>query len=174
MSLLFALAIHDALCDVAAHLLPGEDLCAYLDDVYALCQPARVRPIFNLLQAALRDRAGIDLNLGKTAVSNRAGIQPPDLEDLERKTAALQRGVWSPDGVIILGSLVGSDAFIALFAEARLAKEKLLLDALDSVPDLQRRWQIPTRCAIPRMNHVLRTLPLSRVQPYAAARDQLA
>ena len=45
MPLLFALGIHDALAEVAGQLEDGEDLCAFLDDVYALCRPERVRTI---------------------------------------------------------------------------------------------------------------------------------
>ncbi len=82
MPLLFALGIHDALADVAAQLEPGEDLAAFLDDVYVLCKPGRVRAIYNMLGHALRRVAGIELHNGKTRVWNRRGIEPPDFSDL--------------------------------------------------------------------------------------------
>ena len=40
MPLLFALGIHEALKAAASQLREGEDLCAFLDDVYAVCDLA--------------------------------------------------------------------------------------------------------------------------------------
>ena len=42
-----------ALEEVAASLFPGEQLCAFLDDVYLVCQPDRVFFLYNLLADAL-------------------------------------------------------------------------------------------------------------------------
>ena len=36
---LFSIAIHAALEEVVSHLEDGEQLCAFLDDVYVLCLP---------------------------------------------------------------------------------------------------------------------------------------
>ena len=52
-ALMFALGQHPALDWVAARLLPGERLFAYLDDIYAVCPPDRVRDVYNLLTQAL-------------------------------------------------------------------------------------------------------------------------
>ena len=43
MPLLFSLAVHDALSAVKERMLPGEELFAFLDDVYILCAPERCR-----------------------------------------------------------------------------------------------------------------------------------
>ena len=48
MPLLFSIAIHAALEEVASHLEDGEQLCAFLDDVYVLCLPHRVVPLFKV------------------------------------------------------------------------------------------------------------------------------
>ena len=77
MPFLFALGIHDALEQVAAELLPGEEICAFLDDVYALCAPDRVVRVHELLSQKLKTVAGIQLHLGKTRVYNAAGEAPP-------------------------------------------------------------------------------------------------
>ena len=45
MPLLFSLGIHEALREVSEQLLPGEKLCAFLDDVYVVCQPERARAV---------------------------------------------------------------------------------------------------------------------------------
>ena len=48
MPLLFALGVHDALHEVAQKLRPGEDICAFLDDVHVLCAPDRVRDVYEM------------------------------------------------------------------------------------------------------------------------------
>ena len=40
--LLFSIGIQGVLEEVATHLEDGEQLCAFLDDVYLLCESARV------------------------------------------------------------------------------------------------------------------------------------
>ena len=45
MPFLFSIGIRAALEEFPATLEPGEQLCAFLDDVYALCQPSRVKDI---------------------------------------------------------------------------------------------------------------------------------
>jgi hypothetical protein len=47
MPMLFALGIHDALQQVASQLLDGESLFAFLDDVYVVAEPARIRPLYD-------------------------------------------------------------------------------------------------------------------------------
>ena len=76
MPLLFAIGIQGALEEVAAALLPGEQLCAFLDDLYVLCDPSRVKVVYDLLATTLHRVAGIRLHQGKTRVWNKAGIPP--------------------------------------------------------------------------------------------------
>ena len=46
MPFLFAIGIQGVLEEVATHLVDGEQLCAFLDDVYLLCEPERVEPLY--------------------------------------------------------------------------------------------------------------------------------
>ena len=78
-------------------LLPGEQLRAFLDDVYALCSPDRVKPIYEALAKALHRVAGIRLHQGKTRVWNKAGTKPEDVD-------TLGENVWQPGGVMVLGT----------------------------------------------------------------------
>ena len=66
MPFLFAIGIQGALEEVSGSLEDGELLCAFLDDVYLLCAPERVRFLFDLLAEALMRHAGIQLHQGKT------------------------------------------------------------------------------------------------------------
>ena len=174
MPLLFALGIHEALSQVSAQLQPGEDLCAFLDDVYALCSPERVRPIYNLLAEAFRRHAGIELHAGKTKVWNKAGIEPPNIADLGRQPGprGAEQKAWSPEGIVILGAPIGSRAFIQTAAANRLQDETYLLERVAQLPDPQSAWQLLTKCAVPRGNYWLRTLPPSLSGEYAQARDE--
>ena len=82
MALLFSLAIHNALKDVQGHLESGELLFAFLDDVYVVCLPHRVRSIFNLLGDRLSTMTGIRLHEGETRVWNKAGECPEEIAEL--------------------------------------------------------------------------------------------
>ena len=135
MPMLFCLGIHDVLERVSTQLRDGEHLFAFLDDVYAIAEPDRIRVIYDLLAEALHEVAGIRLNGGKTRTWNRGGVCPPDM-------AVLGADVWSPAGVKVLGTPVGNDAFVQQHVEERLADEKRLWGAIPEVPDLQCAWQL--------------------------------
>ena len=170
MPLLFSLGIKGALATVQAQLQEGEYLFAFLDDVYALCPPERVCEIYAALEAALGSEAGIRLHEGKTKVWNKAGVPPverggvPDGvgncvgegqaaearrsaegpgvgdESAEERAKRVVRDAWSPTGVKVLGSPIGSAEFIVQLCNERTDEERVLLDAIPHVPDLQCAW----------------------------------
>jgi hypothetical protein len=115
MPLLFCLGIRRALSEVAAKLRPEEEPAAYLDDIYAVCEPNRVADIFGFLEEALQRHAGISLNLGKTRCWNSAGVPPPRVEELGHEA-------WSPGGIVILGTPVGTPEFVDAKLQERLQK----------------------------------------------------
>ena len=57
--LLFSLAIHNALVEVQAIWQDDEHLFAFLDDVYVLTSPERVRDVFNLVVQLGKDPASL-------------------------------------------------------------------------------------------------------------------
>ena len=59
MPLLFSLAIQIMLWEVKAQMVEGECLFAFLDNVYVVAQPARIRVLYNLLGAKI-DGGGRD------------------------------------------------------------------------------------------------------------------
>ena len=173
MPMLFALGIHDPLAQVAANLQPDEHICAFLDDIYTVCAPEIIRPIFDLLQRHLYEIAGIEIALGKTRVWNQGGAAPPNIQDLEEQAARTGDQVWNPDGIVVLGTPIGSDTFVQAQVSERLDNEATFLDQLPGLPDVQCAWQLLVRCAVPRMNHVLRTLPPGQAARYASRHDEL-
>ena len=85
MPALFALEQHRTLAHVQEQLRDDEYIFAYLDDIYALCEPDRVSSIFAEIREALLLHAGIRINLGKTKVWNAAGAKPTDVEAISEE-----------------------------------------------------------------------------------------
>ena len=80
--------------------------------------------------------------------------------------------MWSPQGLKVLGTPIGSEEFTEAHVQERLEDEKKFWEAIPEVPDLQSAWQLLLQCAGPRSNHLLRTLPPSMSKRYAAAHDE--
>ena len=172
MPALYALAQHGALQAAHDQLQSDEVLLAYLDDVYVLCRPERAAAVFNIVTTALREHAGINANLGKCRVWNRGGILPDNISHVGSDVWV--GGSDTPEdrnGVVVLGTPLGSPAFVQRHSRERLQQEQTFLKALRQMPDLQCAWNLLTYCAIPRSNHTLRTLPPSLSEEYARGHD---
>ena len=76
MPALFSLAIHNALVEAKSEMRPDEQLCAFLDDIYALSSPDRTHDLYELLGVKLAS-AGNRLHTCKTRCWNRSGVPPP-------------------------------------------------------------------------------------------------
>ena len=121
----------------------GEQWCAFLDDIYVLCQHSRVVPIFKLLSEALERVAGIRLHQGETRVWNRSGTAHQDVWELGLEA-------WQPQGIKVLGTPIGTPEFTSARLRERVEDEGRLWNATPTVQDLQRG-----------ANHCLRTIPPS-------------
>ena len=130
------------MAEVKEQLLDGEFLFAFLDDVYVMAKPDRIRTIYDLLSVKLSTMAGIQVHTGKTRTWNKAGV-------CLARMAELGPSVWSHEGIKILGTPVGSAEFVQRLCEERIAKE----------------------FASPRCHHFLRTLPPSESAWYARHHD---
>ena len=134
MPLLFCLAVHNALGEVQAELLPGERV---------VCSPGRcvcvvfARTMSQDLQFVGRqvaDQSRIRLHTGKTRTWNQVGERPPDMEDMGPE-------VWNPEGLKVLGTPLGTWQFHVEAAQERLAEEEEFWRCIPCVPDLQCAWQ---------------------------------
>ena len=172
MPVLFSLAQQPALQAVQTRLQPGESLYAFLDDVYAVAPPHRVRPIYDLLEHHLFAEARIRLNSGKTRVWNQGGRQPPHI-------SSLGEGVWVGDhvapaeqrGITVLGAPLGTQAYIQASLAATLAKHMPLLQSIPTLHDLQASWLLLLFTASPRCNYLLRLLPPELTRQFAQDHD---
>ena len=72
---------------------------------------------------------------------------------------------------MILGTPLGTAAFVQAHAQKRMAQEEQLLGQLQRLPDLQCAWVMLSQSAVPRANHTIRTLPPSASAAYAAQHD---
>ena len=122
MPLLFCLSLHRALVAANARLQEGESLFAFLDDVYATCAPDRVLAVHRILQQEIQTHCCISVHHGKTQIWNRGGQHPVGCESLTTAAQTIDPNavVWRGDtqlppheqGIIVLGSPVGQEAFI--------------------------------------------------------------
>ena len=172
MPALFSLGQQPALRAVQAQLLPGETLYAYLDDIYVVVQPHRVRPVYDLLAHHLETHARIRLNQGKTRVWNRGGLQPPDTDTLGPETwVGNQNLPAEQQGLTVLGAPIGTEDYVQTFLHDTLRKHSPLLVQLPAIPDLQAAWLLLLYTASPRSNYLLRLLPPSQTAHFAQHHD---
>lgn len=172
MPALFSIGQHAALAAVQAQLLPGEALHAYLDDVYAVVQPNRVRPVYELLARHLHTHARIQLNSGKTRLGNQAGQQPPNTEDLGSSTWVGNQDLpREQQGLTILGVPVGSTEFVQAQLQHIQENHATLLQQLPHLNDLQASWLLLLCTASPRSNYLLRLLPPNTTATFAQTHD---
>ena len=111
MPLFFSTGIQGAVEQVARSL----ELCAFLDDIYMVCEPDWVRPLHNILGAPSHRETGIRLHTGKTWVWNRGGSVPAQVEELGPD-------VWSCDGMKVLGTPLGTAQFVSSLVEEQIAE----------------------------------------------------
>ena len=171
MPALYALAQHDALVEADGNLLPNERILSFLDDLYVVTSRARASEAFREVAASVEYHAGVKSNLGKLhAWSKGGGEAPPEI-------AALGPDVWTADlpeeqnGIVILGTPLGTRAFVEAHAEKRLADERRLLEQIGKLQDVQCAWVLLSQSAVPRANHTIRILPPSLSQTYASQHD---
>ena len=121
MPLLFSLGQHAALEAISRRLRPGGRLFAFLDDIWFVTKPERVRDVHNLAERELWREAGIQVHTGKTHVC-RSGTKPPECDAMQRRAvvdnpdARVWLGTEVPtrqQGTKVLGCPPGHDDFIA-------------------------------------------------------------
>ena len=80
---LFSLGQHDGLERAAAELQAGEELLAYLDDLYVITVSRRAREGLDLVASRVQEHCGVASNVGKTRVYNAGhGAPPPGVHEL--------------------------------------------------------------------------------------------
>ena len=63
------------------------------------------------------------------------------------------------NGLKVVGTPIGTPEFIAKHGERIVVDEAQLLQSLPMLASLQAAWLLLYFCAVPRINHLLRTIP---------------
>ena len=99
---------------------------------------------FAIVREALARHANIQVHLGKTRAWNSAGEEPPGLLEVlppQDPENPCWTGNWAlpaaQQGVVVLGSPVGSRDFIAAKLAQRLQEQDRLLSRIPRMPELQ-------------------------------------
>ena len=178
MPSMFALGQHQALLETRARLHPSNALYAFPDDIYVTGPPEHTVGQFAIVREALARHANIQVHLGKTRAWNSAGEEPPGLLEVlppQDPENPCWTGNWAlpaaEQGVVVLGSPVGSRDFIAAKLAQRLQEQDRLLSRIPRVPELQSAWLLLLYCAAPRSTYLLRTLPPADTAVFAAEHD---
>ena len=140
-----------------------------------VCEPERARAVFDLVQTALWEHARIEVNLGKTKVWNAAGEEPPGVRELGRANDPCWVGdrylPTDRQGLLVLGTPLGHEAYVQFQLRQKQQDHALLLERIPLVPDLQAAWLLLLFCANTRANYLLRVMPPSQVEGFAASHD---
>ena len=173
---LYSLAAHAALQEVQAGLRDGEAVFAFLDDVYVVALPDRVRELYAAVEVALWRHAHVQLNRAKTRIWNAAGEEPANIGDLRPVGGdPVWVGDWAlprdQQGPKVLGTPLGSEAFVRNPLVLKREAHDRLLHAIPAVEDLQAAWLLLRYCAAPRANYLLRVLSPAATADYAAEHD---
>ena len=114
--------------------MPGRS--PYLDDLYIVTTRERARAAFDIVTGEVEAGAGVRSHLGKLRMwSKGGGTRPAGFEDFEGV-------VWTGDapsedrGIKVLGTPLGSEAYVAKFVRERMSDEKRLLDKVVKLDDV--------------------------------------
>ena len=86
--------------------------------------------------------------------------------------------VWKPaapndeNGLKIVGTPIGTPEYVAKYGIHVMNEEAQLLNFLPKLASLQIAWLLLYYCAVPRINHLLRTVPPSLVYDIARSHDE--
>ena len=146
MPLLFSIGIQGALEEVAGTLEAGATL-RFSGRHLCFVPAPQSEDDLRRVGAVSFQVAGIHLHQGKTRVWNKGGIPPEDVHISGPEA-------WQPEGIVVLGTPLGSAQFVSGKLQTRVEEECRLWEA---ITNLQCGGQILLQN--PRANHTLRTLP---------------
>ena len=174
MPALFCLAVRPALQAAQGMLQSGEGVFAYLDDVYLLTRPERARDALDTVSRNLGESCGIAVNQGKLQSWSRSGGEAPAVSAaLDTADNRVWRGSELPErnGVTIVGTPIGHTAFVDRTADEKLAEQGALATEVLRMPSTQSTWLLFLFCVVPRINHLLRTVPPAQAAGLASRHD---
>ena len=172
--LYFALVLHPLLLRAQALTSKGAEAPLqlwYADDGNIV---GRIEDVAAILQLLITEGPahGFTVHPGKT----KAWWPTMNAARLRDFPCSLAMSNGQPDdGVIAMGSPLGSDAFCESIVSDTIAKSQDLLDAIATLPDAQIGFHMHRLCATtPRIVHLLRTMPIRLTADLAVGMDALS
>ena len=147
---------------------------AFLDDIYVVTSRARAAAAFEVVAGTIKEGTGIHTHMGKLQMWSKSGGAAPDgVVVLDTDNHVVWKGDLDDElnGVVILGTPLGKQAFVEKHASNRVEEEQLLLHELGHLEDIQCAWTLLTWSAVPRSNHIVRVVPPSLSAKYALDHD---
>ncbi len=158
MPTLFSLALKPALDQIQAFLQDDEWVVA----IYVVATAARTRQIIDHVAQVLLATCNIEINRSKLECwSPTVQPAPDDICCLQPQD---QDPIWKADlppqdcGIKIVGTPIGNDAYIQAFGSNLVHREEQLPQYVPQLSRLHSSWLMLLYCAVPRINHLLRTL----------------
>ena len=133
-----------------------------------------------MVREALQPHAGISIHGGKTKVWNMSGQRPPVCDVLEEiarisdPTAQVWRGsgvATERQGIKILGTPVGHPDFVRKHLADLADEQRVLLERIPRLQDVQGAWFLLVHCASARANYFVRCVRPEAVLEYARVHD---
>ena len=115
MPLIFNLGIHDSLCAVDERLRPEDKLCAFLDDMHVVSLHTG-----HETGTFWKSNCGQEQGFSSTRAKFGCGILK---ERVHQGVEQLGDEVWSPSGIKIMGTPIGSPEFVRTIIAKRLEDE---------------------------------------------------
>ena len=158
--------MHPALQRLRTLLPQDAHILAYLDDIYVVCERAEVVECLRTDKAVLSDTCHIDVNIGKLAAWSKEASPPPAGLDEFGRTSDIWKSDLPPDscGIKVLGTPLGTPEFIDKFCQEAADEKMQLINLIPKLSSLQSSWLLLYFCVVPRLNHLLRTLPPQSVR----------
>ncbi len=160
----FALATQPAVKETQDALLPGEVVLSYLGDVY----------LSEILLWNLQISRGISMNHVK--LHSWRGQAPRDLAELDTPEHTVWRGDAPPgaNGITVVGKPIGHDEYVRKVVSDKIVEPDIVVQEIVSLPSSQVSWLLVLFCSVPRLNHLLRTVPPGQATVFTSSHDQHA
>lgn len=138
---------------------------AYQDDTYLVGNDLEVAEAMDTFSDACASM-NLHVNFSKSSVLGSPGCAPS-------ASTAEGRDSKAEDGLVVLGSPVGSVAFVHSFLRDKAQEHKHSLDNLKKAlgDHLQAAYQILSYCICPKYKHLARTVPPTLLENFAAEHD---
>ena len=156
---LFSLALQSCLVEAQAAFGSGF-VISYLDDAIIAGLVDSVVSSFTILRQCMQEVGLI--------------VRPDKCEELSLQADAswpLHDIAFTTSGMSVLGCPIGSNAYVAEECERIVAKENTFLERLCGLRNMQSLLLLLRYCGTGRINHLLRAIPPSIIQPAVQQHD---